>query len=69
MKLDTSTEVTVEGNFGLRPGPGREKFQLGVTNSFLDGKEIAVGGLIRDFVDLKWERDKTREFPRWKQPS
>ena len=54
-ELATSTKVTVwENFFGPRPALGREKFHFEVGNSFLGGREIVVGGVIRDdFIDLK----------------
>ncbi|KYN23304.1 hypothetical protein ALC57_04177 [Trachymyrmex cornetzi] len=55
--------MQAETGFGNRSGSDRDKFHLGVGNSFLR-KDMVVGGLIPDnFVDLKWEKDRNSGIP------
>ncbi|XP_012055470.1 PREDICTED: probable JmjC domain-containing histone demethylation protein 2C [Atta cephalotes] len=62
-KLNTSIEITTERIFfESESRSDRDKFHLGVGNSFLE-KDM-VGGLIPDnFVDLKWEKDRNSGIP------
>lgn len=61
--MNTSIEITTERIFfESESGSDRDKFHLGVGNSFL-GKDM-VGSLIpNNFVDLKWEKDRNSGIP------
>ncbi|EGI69214.1 hypothetical protein G5I_01979 [Acromyrmex echinatior] len=62
-KIEHEYRDNYGGNLLWKSGSGRDKFHLGVGNSFL-GKDMVVGGFIPDnFVDLKWEKDRNSRIP------